>query len=95
VRLDEATVVLPGEGDYETQEVSLPSTLHEGLKHHLERVEDRTSASNPLLFRHRDDADDEAAASSDEDIERSTELATRVMQTFDIEQTREKDADDE
>ncbi len=96
VRLDEATVTLPGEGDYDTREVSLPSTLNEGLKHHLRRVEDRSSGSNPLLFRHRDDPDDEEPAeSTEESIEQSTELATRVMKTFDIEQPNYDESDEE
>ena len=89
VHLDDATLALSGPETDDSRTVSLPSTLHEGLKYHLQRVDDRSSGSNPLLFRHR--SEDESAAgegadtASDEDIERSTELATRVMQTFDHE----------
>ena len=91
VHLEEATVVLPSEGDGE-QEITLPSTLHEGLKHHLRRVEEGTTSTNPLLFRDRGESDDEdGTTDSEEDIERSTEIATRVMQTFDIEH---RDGDD-
>jgi hypothetical protein len=78
---DEAAVTLSREGDHDTRTVTLPSTLNEGLKHHLERVEARTDSTNPLLFGHRGSADDE----STEEIEKSTELATRVMKTFDKE----------
>jgi len=91
VHLDEASVVLSDEGDGK-QEISLPSTLHEGLKHHLQRVEDSTTSTNPFLFRDRGDSEEEdEATDSEEDIERSTEIATRVMQTFDLEQS---DADE-
>jgi len=96
VHLDEATVVLPGEGDGDKEQISLPSTLNEGLKHHLKRVEDSTTSTNPLLFRDRDEPDDEddAADSSEESIERSTELATRVMQAFGEKQTDEDNSEE-
>ena len=82
VHLDEATVSLPSGSDGASREVSLPTTLQKGFKHHLERVEDRSSATNPLLFGHRGESED--VDESEEDIERSTELATRVMKTFDV-----------
>jgi hypothetical protein len=88
VHLDEATVSVPGDTEGDTRTVSLPDTLREGFKHHLERVEDRTSDTNPLLFGHRGESDE--ASDSQEDIERSTELATRVMKAFGTE-----DQDDE
>lgn len=83
VRLDNATVTVPGDEDRTTQVVPLSSTLHEGLEYHVERVEDRTTATNPLLFgpRTADERTDESD-STDEDFDRSTELATRVMKTF-------------
>jgi hypothetical protein len=95
VHLDEATVVLSSEEDGK-QKISLPSTLNEGLKHHLKRVEDDTTSTNPLLFRDRDESDNdgESTNSSEESIERSTELATRVMQTFSGKETTD-DADEE
>jgi hypothetical protein len=88
VDLDERSVTLPGDADQDTRTVTLPSTLNEGLKHHLQRVDDRTDDTNPLLFRHRGDEEGDTASTED-DIERSTELATRVMQTFDKELTDE------
>jgi hypothetical protein len=96
VHLDEATVVLPGDGDENQEQISLPSTLNEGLKHHLKRVEDSTTSTNPFLFRNRGESDDEdgASDSSEESIERSTELATRVMQAFGENQTETDNSDE-
>lgn len=85
VRLDKATVTLSGQGDADSRTVSLPSALRRGLEHHVERIEDRSTDTNPLLFGPRaPDArsDERAEPESEEDIERSTELATRVMKTF-------------
>ena len=84
VNLEEAEVTVSGETDRGTRTIPLPSTLNEGLKHHLDRIADRTDATNPLLFGHRGEVDRDSR-STEEDIERSTELATRVMQTFDRE----------
>lgn len=81
VRLDQATLILSGDTDHDSRTVPLPSTLHRGLKHYVERVEDRTTATNPLLFRPQE-TDDPSETDSEEDIARSTELATRVMKTF-------------
>jgi hypothetical protein len=83
IRLDDASVSLSRHDDDESRTVSVPSPLHEGLKQHVQRVEDRTTSTNPLLFaRHRSTEKDAADTSSDEDLDRSTELATRVMRTF-------------
>ena len=86
---DDAAVSLPGDADQAPRTVTLPSTLNKGLKHHLERVDDRTDATNPLLFRHRGEDPGDTESTKD-DIERSTELATRVMQTFDKEHPDEE-----
>lgn len=87
VHLDEATVSLSGDAEQESRTVSLPGTLRQGFERHVERVEDRTTATNPLLFR-RQRSESERSESAknvdDEEIERSTELATRVLKTFDI-----------
>lgn len=83
IRLDEASVSLSPPGDDASRTVSVPSPLHEGLKQHVQRIEDRTTTTNPLLFaRHRSNKKDTADTSSDEELDRSTELATRVMRTF-------------
>ncbi len=83
IRLDEASVRLSIPDDDESRTVSVPSPLHEGLKQHVRRIEDRTTSTNPLLFaRHRSNKEDAADTSSAEDLDRSTELATRVMRTF-------------
>jgi hypothetical protein len=90
VHLDEATITFPGRGEDATQTLSVSSTLHEGLKEHLARVEERTSAPNPLLFHPGDgrgEADDDTGA-----YDRSTELATRVMKTFGDPDEHEADA---
>jgi len=79
---DERSVTLPGGAERDTRTVSLPDTLNEGLKYHLQRVEGRTDATNPFLFVRRGDAEEDTD-STQAGIERSTELATRVMQTFD------------
>jgi hypothetical protein len=82
VNLETAEVTVARDTDRATRTVPLPSTLHKGLKHHLDRVNDRTDASNPLLFGHRGESNRDTH-STEAALERSTELATRVMQAFD------------
>ncbi len=86
VQLDNATITVPGNDEQGTRVVPISSTLHEGLQNHVQRVEDRTTSTNPLLFgpRQTEDRTDESS-STDEDFDRSTELATRVMKTFNAE----------
>jgi hypothetical protein len=91
VNLEEAEVTVSGETDRSTRTIPLPASLNEGLKHHLERVDDRTDAANPLLFGHRGGDKGPGTASTEDDIERSTELATRVMRTFDKELSDEEE----
>ena len=81
VRLDEATISFPGNEDRSTKTISVSSTLHEGLKKHLRRVKDRTDSSNPRLFG-PDSLDERQGDDTEEDLDRSTELATRVMKNF-------------
>jgi hypothetical protein len=60
------------------------------MKEHVERVEGRTTSTNPLLFARRRAED---LLDEDDDIERSTALATRVMKTFGEEETDGDDAE--
>ena len=92
VHLKEATITFSGDDERKSRTVDVPSTLHEGLKHHVERVQDRTTSSNPLLFGshgRRDSSDSTGDSSTDEELDRSTELATRVMKTFGKEEEEE------
>jgi hypothetical protein len=85
VRLDDAALHVPGGGDQASRTVSLPTLLRKGLKHYVERVEDRTTAVNPRLFGPYESAGRAAPAAApgtEEALDRSTELATQVMQTF-------------
>jgi len=85
VRLDEATIHFPGTANRDSRTIALPSTLHEGFHHHVQRVEDRTSTPNPPLFGPFEPKSRPAPGpdpGTDEDLDRSTELATRVMRTF-------------
>lgn len=87
VRLEQSTLKVSGLPHHDSRTISLPWTLEEGLKQYVQRVEDRTTSTNPLLFGHRgrpgeDAGDQPASTATDEDIERSTEVATRVMKTF-------------
>lgn len=87
IRLEESTLRVSGLPQHDSRTISLPWTLEKGLKHYVQRVEERTTSTNPLLFGHRgglgEDAGEESASTpTDEDIERSTEVATRVMKTF-------------
>jgi len=94
VRLEEATIYLPGTENRGSRTVSLPTPLHEGLQHHVQRVEDRTTASNPRLFGPYEPTTRSAPAvdpGTDEELDRSTELATRVMRTF----AERRDAEDD
>lgn len=81
VRLDESTISFPSTEERGTQVLSVSSTLHKGLKKHLQRVKDRTDSTNPRLFG-PDSLDEGEGDDTEEDLDRSTELATRVMQTF-------------
>jgi len=90
VRLDEAEVSFPSGKNRKTQTISVSSTLHEGLRKHLERVKDRTDSANPLLFG-PDNIDDREPDTAD-DLDRSTELATRVMKTFGEADEEDEDA---
>jgi hypothetical protein len=52
------------------------------LKEHLRRLRRRTDDTNPFLFGHRGIPDVERIREID-DVEETTKLATRVMQSFD------------
>jgi hypothetical protein len=61
------------------------------MEQHVARVEDRTTSTNPLLFARRR-AEERSDDEDEEDIERSTALATRVMKTFGDESIDESNA---
>jgi hypothetical protein len=85
VRLDDAALHVSGSENRASRTLSLPSLLHEGLKRHVERVEDRTTTVNPRLFGPYEPAtrsDPAPDPGTEEELDRSTELATQVMQTF-------------
>lgn len=80
VRLDEDTITLRGHDDHDSRSLTLPSPLQEGFEKHVQRVEERSTNTNPLLFGHRGFMED--LSNINEEIHRSTEIATRVMQTL-------------
>ena len=85
VRLDDDALYVSGSEDRASRTVSLPSLLQDGLRHYVERVEDGTTTVNPRLFGPYEPAgrtDPAADPGTEEELDRSTELATRVMQTF-------------
>jgi hypothetical protein len=85
VRLDDAALYISGSENRASRTLSLPTLLHEGLKRHVQRVEDRTTTVNPRLFGPYEPAgrtDPAADPGTEEELDRSTELATQVMQTF-------------
>jgi hypothetical protein len=85
LRLDDDVLYVPGSEDRSSRTVSLPSLLQEGLSHYVERVEDRTATANPRLFGPYEPAtrsDPAADPGTEEELDRSTELATQVMKTF-------------
>ncbi|MFB6248593.1 MAG: hypothetical protein ABEL97_08495 [Salinibacter sp.] len=85
VRLDDHALHVSGSENRASRTLSLPSLLHEGLKRHVQRVEDRTSTVNPRLFGPYEPTsrtDPAADPGTEEELDRSTELATQVMQTF-------------
>lgn len=102
VRLNDEAIVLHDNAEHDSRTVSLPSLLRQGFEKHVRRVEERSTGSNPRLFGHRglldDPSDipptsrdsDDTVPRSDEDLRRSTEVATRVMKTLD-----EAEPDDE
>jgi len=67
--------------------LSLPDTLVEGFRRHLGRLGDQATTDDPLLFADTDGGAPRPAEHADtaeeENARRSTELATRVMRTFD------------
>lgn len=81
VHLEEATVSVPGDEERDSRTLMLPNPLRDGMEQHVERVEDRTTSTNPLLFARRR-AKDRSETDTEEEIAQSTALATRVMQTF-------------
>ncbi len=84
VKLGDSSVVIQDEESEEAHVVEVPASLRTGLKKHLERLRDRTEDVNPYLFGHR--APEEEARERDEaDPERSTRLATLIMEAFDEE----------
>lgn len=86
VHLDDATVRFPGTESRNPRTVPLSSTLHKGFRHHVQRVEDRSTGTNPLLFGPHEPGTRSGQRSepgTEDELERSTELATRVMKTFD------------
>lgn len=88
VRLDDDAITLRGSSEHDSRIVSLPSALREGFEKHVERIEERSTDTNPLLFGHRGFMEDPPYP--DEDLRRSTEVATRVMQTFDEEKSEDE-----
>ncbi len=88
VRLDEDAITLQGDEEHDSRRLTLPSPLQEGFEKHVQRVEERSTDTNPLLFGHRGFMED--LPDTDDEIHRSTEIATRVMQTLD-----EAESDDE
>lgn len=97
VHLDEATVSLSGHAEEESRTVSLPDTLRDGFKRHVERVEDQTTSTNPLLFRRQHSTSERSESLrdvDDDEIERSTELATRVLKTFEVKRSDSDDSDE-
>jgi integrase len=62
--------------------VTVPPSVRTGLKEHLRRLRRRTDETNPLLFGHRGIPDVDRIREID-DVEETTKLATRVMQSFD------------
>lgn len=92
VRLDNATITIPSDEERSTEVLSLSSTLHEGLEYHVERVEDQTTSTNPLLFGPGAvEGGRDESADTEEDLDRSTEVATRVMKTFDGDEPTEEE----
>lgn len=87
VRLGESRVTLRGRSG--ERSVEIPPRLRNGLKEHIRSVQDRHDDSDPRLFAHRGFFDESLTSgadwneTSDPDVERSTQLATRVMQAFD------------
>ncbi len=85
VRLDDDALYVPGGEDRASRTVSLPSLLQKGLRHYVERIEDRTATANPRLFGPYEPSartDPAADPGTEEELDRSTELATQVMKTF-------------
>jgi len=84
VKLGDSSVVIQDEESEEAHVVEVPASLRTGLKKHLERLRDRTEDVNPYLFGHRA-PEDKARERDEADPERSTRLATLIMEAFDEE----------
>lgn len=85
VRLGEASLHVPGSEGQASRTVALPSLLQQGLKHYVERIEHHTTTVNPRLFGPYEPAartDPAADPGTEAELDRSTELATKVMKTF-------------
>lgn len=84
VKMGDSSVIVRDRTTDETKEVEVPASIRSGLKKHLERLERRTDSVNPFLFGHRGPESEEEAR-EEADPERTTELATLIMQTFEEE----------
>jgi len=83
VKLGESTVTVHDRESDESQVIEVPASLRSGLKKHLERLRDRTDTDDPYLFGHRGPEDEQEEEMDEPDPERTTELATLIMQAFD------------
>ncbi len=82
VKLGESSVTVHDRETDETQVIEVPASMRSGLKKHLERLKERSESDNPFLFGHRG-PDNEEPEQEEADPERTTQLATLIMQAFD------------
>jgi hypothetical protein len=87
VKLGESSVTVRNRETDETRVIEVPASIRSGLEKHLERLKERSESDNPFLFGHRGpDTDD--PEQDEADPERTTKLATLIMQAFDEEESR-------
>ncbi|PEN13630.1 hypothetical protein CRI94_10010 [Longibacter salinarum] len=90
VKLGESTIVVQNRETNETQVIEVPASTRSGLKKHLDRLRERTDLDDPYLFAHRGLEDEQEEEQEEPDPERTTQLATLIMQGFD----EERDGDE-
>ena len=84
VKLGESSITVQNRETDESQVIEVPDSIRSGLEKHLERLKERSENEDPFLFGHRGPGDEDAEEEADP--ERTTQLATLIMQAFDEEE---------
>lgn len=86
IKLGESSITVQNTETDESQVIEVPASIRSGLEKHLERLKERSENDDPFLFGHRGPGEEDVEEEADP--ERTTKLATLIMQAFDEEDDR-------